>query len=220
MVDTSSDKAGKHKDGARVDTRSRILDAALQIITTRGIDAVRLEEITATVGITKGSLYWHFESREDLIRQCLAEHVRRLNEEIVEGVNEALDKATSSLDYLMLIAPHVVDPFDAEQSELRWQKLEYMVATRREPELAQMMHDVQVRSLRAFVEITTRASERGLLRAEIDPVALAVAMMALGLGATVLIDVLGDDGPTPEAWNGLVTYLISQTFPDALTSDL
>jgi TetR/AcrR family acrAB operon transcriptional repressor len=216
MVNASSDGTGPKKDSARADTRSLILDAALHIITTRGIDAVRLEEITATVGITKGSLYWHFENREDLIRQCLAEHLRRLNEEIVEGVNEALDVAESSLDYLMLIAPYVVDPFDAQQTELRWQKLEYMVATRRDPELANMMHDVQVRSLRAFVEITRRASERGLLRAGIDPVALAVAMMALGLGATVLIDVLGEDGPTPEAWNGLVTYLISQTFPDAV----
>lgn len=210
---TDSDTASpSRRSRARTASREHLIEATLEIIFTRGIDAVRLDEVISAVGVTKGSLYWHFADREDLIRQALAEHLRRLNEELIQAAHEALDEATTPEEYLAAIGPAIADPYDPDQVEERWRKLELLATSRRDPELSSLMNELQVRSLRNFVEITTRARDAGLLRSELDPVALAVALSALGLGSN-LISVLGDEAPTREAWFGLMLFFIQQTFP-------
>ncbi|TXH04771.1 MAG: TetR/AcrR family transcriptional regulator [Nevskiaceae bacterium] len=46
-------------------------DAALEAIATGGLDAVAVEPLARKLGVTKGSFYWHFNSRGELIRAAL-----------------------------------------------------------------------------------------------------------------------------------------------------
>jgi AcrR family transcriptional regulator len=50
------------------DTRQRILDTALDLFIERGYDKTSLREIAERVGVTKAALYYHFSSKEDLLR--------------------------------------------------------------------------------------------------------------------------------------------------------
>jgi len=47
--------------------RERILRAALEVCAQRGVAAARMEEIAARAGVSKGTLYRFFESKEDLL---------------------------------------------------------------------------------------------------------------------------------------------------------
>lgn len=202
-----------------VDSRTQMIDVTLRIIMERGIDAVRIEDVVAEVGVTKGSLYWHFDDREGLIKAALAEHIRRENEITVAGVADALDEARSKEDYFARVAPYLADPFNAEQVRERWGRLAILVETRQHPDLVEMMRDVQARNLGVFVELMTEAQERGVLRQDLDPRAVAVALNAMYLGSNI-IDVLGEHGPTPEAWWGLISFFIGALFPpDAAPKD-
>lgn len=54
--------------------------AALDLIAEQGIQAMAIEPLARRMGITKGSFYWHFSSREALLEQALLrweEHDRR-----------------------------------------------------------------------------------------------------------------------------------------------
>jgi len=55
------------------ETRQRILDVALALFTERGYDGTSLREIAEELGVTKAALYYHFESKEDIL---LALHLR------------------------------------------------------------------------------------------------------------------------------------------------
>ena len=50
------------------DTRDRILEAALDLFIERGYDKTSLREIAERVGVTKAALYYHFSSKEEIIR--------------------------------------------------------------------------------------------------------------------------------------------------------
>ncbi|WP_432832638.1 TetR/AcrR family transcriptional regulator [Dactylosporangium sp. CA-092794] len=50
------------------ETAGRIRAAALEVIAERGVQQASLREIAERVGITKPALYYHFASREDLLR--------------------------------------------------------------------------------------------------------------------------------------------------------
>ncbi len=45
--------------------------AALELIAEKGVQALAVEPLARRMGITKGSFYWHFSSRESLLEQAL-----------------------------------------------------------------------------------------------------------------------------------------------------
>lgn len=47
-------------------SKIKLLEAALNVVRTKGYGATRVEDICAAAGITKGSFFYHFESKEDL----------------------------------------------------------------------------------------------------------------------------------------------------------
>lgn len=53
-------------------TRMRILEVALDLFGTRGVDAVSLDEIARTVGVRKQTVLYWFASKDDLIDDVLA----------------------------------------------------------------------------------------------------------------------------------------------------
>jgi AcrR family transcriptional regulator len=53
------------------ETADRIRTAALELIARKGVHQVSLREIAERVGITKPALYYHFASREDLVRSLV-----------------------------------------------------------------------------------------------------------------------------------------------------
>jgi AcrR family transcriptional regulator len=57
----------------KADTRDRILDIALDLFTEQGYDGTSLREIADQLGVTKAALYYHFESKDDIL---LALHMR------------------------------------------------------------------------------------------------------------------------------------------------
>lgn len=50
------------------DTRDRILEVALELFISQGYDKVSLREIAEQVGVTKAALYYHFASKEELLK--------------------------------------------------------------------------------------------------------------------------------------------------------
>lgn len=59
-------------------TRQAILVAAAKVFDDVGYDAATISEILKEAGVTKGALYFHFTSKEELAQAVLAEQVRAL----------------------------------------------------------------------------------------------------------------------------------------------
>ncbi len=50
----------------RKDTRARLLDAAEEMINTHGFAATSIDKVIEEVGVTKGSFFYHFKSKQAL----------------------------------------------------------------------------------------------------------------------------------------------------------
>jgi TetR/AcrR family transcriptional regulator, transcriptional repressor for nem operon len=51
---------------ARPDARTKLLEAALSVIRTKGYAATSVDELCAAAGFTKGAFFHHFKSKEEL----------------------------------------------------------------------------------------------------------------------------------------------------------
>jgi TetR/AcrR family transcriptional regulator, transcriptional repressor for nem operon len=54
------------RTGVPHESRIRLLDAALKVVREKGYTAARVEDVCRAAGVTKGSFFHHFASKEDL----------------------------------------------------------------------------------------------------------------------------------------------------------
>jgi AcrR family transcriptional regulator len=74
------------------DTRGEILEVAAELFTDRGYDATSLREIAERLDISKAALYYHFRSKDEILR-ALVEPIGRVLSDLVERLEAAHDIA-------------------------------------------------------------------------------------------------------------------------------
>lgn len=63
-------------------TKRKIFETSMKLFAEKGYDATSIEEITATVGVAKGTLYYHFSSKEEIFNFLIEEGVKLLQNSI------------------------------------------------------------------------------------------------------------------------------------------
>jgi AcrR family transcriptional regulator len=64
------------------ETRRKLIDAARTVFAERGLDSTRIDEITERADVGKGTFYYHFGSKEKLVREVIGS--------VVEGLTQAV----------------------------------------------------------------------------------------------------------------------------------
>ena len=71
--------------GRRGDTRARIQRVALELFAEQGYERTSLREIAERLGVTKAALYYHFKSKEDIVRSFTEDYFARMDALIAWG---------------------------------------------------------------------------------------------------------------------------------------
>lgn len=80
-------------------TKRKIFETSMKLFAEKGYDATSIEEITATVGVAKGTLYYHFSSKEEIFKFLVEEGVKLLK----NSIEIKTDKLTNSIDKIKAI---------------------------------------------------------------------------------------------------------------------
>ncbi|MFN3842422.1 MAG: TetR/AcrR family transcriptional regulator [Rehaibacterium terrae] len=83
--------------------------AALDLVAEQGVAAVAVEPLARRLGVTKGSFYWHFPSRDALLHAAL-ERWEAFEQEAVFGKLEAVSDPRERLRALFRLVAHEVKP--------------------------------------------------------------------------------------------------------------
>lgn len=85
----------------RNDARDALLDAAFRMFAERGYRAVRLEELAEAAGMTKGAIYYYFDSKEDLLRRALEHRHREVFGEIAQALRAERGPASTKIRFVL-----------------------------------------------------------------------------------------------------------------------
>lgn len=151
----------------------QLLDAALTLFVEKGFAATRSEEVAHQAGVSKGTLYLYYPSKEELFKAVVRQNIASL---IVEGseIVAAYDGSTSQL-LLSLFDVWWTRVGDSQAGGLHKVVLSEV---RNFPELAQFYADEVILPAHALFEGVVR---RGIDRGEFRPVdtgPVAHALMA------------------------------------------
>ena len=159
-------------------TRARILASALSLFVKRGYEKTTFTDIAARLKMTKGAVYWHFETKETLlvalVEEMLEKFQRRLAECLPKG--ELTFKAVA--DMMVQTAGRIVeDPkgaafFMLMKTRIKWGS-DTMAATR-EKLLSRDMNG----PYHTFIRAVENDIAAGRVRKGVNPIAIASVAVA------------------------------------------
>lgn len=169
----------------RATTRAALLNAAERLIAERGYHRASLLDIARAAGYSKGAVFHHFQSKDDLLLALLADRLASQREAVARVANEPVEEAPRALIAQV--------PFDPTWNLLF---LEFAMRATRDPRFRRQFR----RRLASLRSESARTIQRLLETHEIEPalspadLAAAVAAIANGLA----IEGLTDPSTTPD----------------------
>ncbi len=143
------------------DSRDRLVRSAFTLFSEQGFDQVTLDEIAASAGVTKGSLYWHFKSKREVILAACQYYYRRWQRDAFEMIANGDDPRTQLRNVLKMSVEKCL--FD-ERNRLFTTDL--FVLGMRDPEVLAGWGQFFSTVHGFYVRLVQAASEAGLLKVE------------------------------------------------------
>ena len=160
-------------------TKTRILDAAIDLIEANGERALRMRDVAAVVGIAEPTIYHYFPDRDSLV---VAAHARRYRRELsvtVDPFLPAVQTCTSKEEFVKILQSVYHHSFEPGRTSVRATRAEVVGASFRLEKLRAEVSVAMMESLSPTIEALKLAQSRGWLRTDIDPEAFAIFNLSL-----------------------------------------
>jgi AcrR family transcriptional regulator len=82
-------------------TPERWIEAATDVLADQGIDSVRVDSLARALKVTRGSFYWHFRDRDDLLRAVLQAWRTQATEQLTRRLESARDDPRDQISDLI-----------------------------------------------------------------------------------------------------------------------
>jgi AcrR family transcriptional regulator len=91
----------QRKTSAPVDTRAELIEAARRLFAREGYDATSVQAVIDAVGVSKGSFYHYFTSKESVLDSVVETMTRQALDEVTPLVDDAALSAIDKLNRFM-----------------------------------------------------------------------------------------------------------------------
>lgn len=167
MTDAPS-KREKQKE----ERRRQILEAALRVFSEKGFHAANVSDVAAEAGVSQGTIYWYFESKDELLTAAIVSVFEELGQESLAG----LSQFDTAADKLRALGQGM--EFLAEEGENLFALfLSYWTSTGQREEAAGIWIDVLERYKDAVVAVIEEGVHNGEFRPT-DAESLVWALLA------------------------------------------
>ncbi|WP_347059373.1 ScbR family autoregulator-binding transcription factor [Blastococcus sp. HT6-30] len=170
----SSSGRARGRAGDSAATRQLIIDVAAQEFSERGYAATSLAGIVAGTGMTKGALYWHFESKES-VAIAVVHQMFETWPVMLRGVMDSHDDALAALVAVTYVAGEQFARDPVVQASKR-------LMSELPPDALAKLPQPYVGWQHALTQLITEGQQRGQINAAADPVGTAQVIVASFFG--------------------------------------
>jgi AcrR family transcriptional regulator len=82
-----------------MEVKEHIVQQSLSLFLKKGVKQVNMDEVASNLGISKKTLYVHFDNKQDLIHHCFQKH----NNNVAEMINTSASQFDNAIDELFAV---------------------------------------------------------------------------------------------------------------------
>lgn len=190
-------------------TKTILIDTTRELLDSFARTDISTDQILTKSGISKGSLYHHFEDLDQLIEAAMLLRYTEWVDKSIGAITETLRSAKSPEDVHIRLSAITVQTQDPKRRVDRLYRAEVLGAAASSPRLAKSLGVEQQRLTDALTDLVREVQEKGFFHKELDPHALAVFIQAYTLGKVV--DDFSENPMNPDSWNSLINDFLKKT---------
>ncbi len=181
----------------KAEVRDKIIQASIASFSQTGFDRTKMEDIAKRLGLSKGTIYLYYASKEDLFLAICEYYLKVMKERQHSTV-------LSKREDLLLDAERFYQEFQELEQGNDKVMLEMVVESTRNHKLRRAMYEHRLKVYDVVVEHLNKHIEKGLIRKDIDCSGLASAFVALydGLTASKMLGI--GEANNRKAWLAMV----------------
>jgi len=172
--------------------KSQILDAAMNTFSELGFHKARMSDIAETSGLSKGSLYWYFDSKESIILNLLdrvfVPEIRDFNA-LLKDPRSAESRLTSYIERVSddMVTSYIERVSDDMVKMLKWMPLfyDFLALAFRQELVKKAISRYYKKQMEILVELIQQGLDSGEFLVE-DPEEAAIALGSILEGTVIL----------------------------------
>lgn len=181
--------------------RDRIVQAAMESFSQTGYDKTKMDDISRRLGLSKGTLYLYFKSKEELFLGVCERNMKAGDNQDAHLFTKKENAASD--------AEEIYDNIRRRERGNDKVLLEMVVESTRNPRLKKVMYEHHLKVHEHVLEGLKKKTEEGFIRKDVDALGLAMALVALydGLAINRMLGV--SDPVNKRAWVAMLKAVIA-----------
>jgi AcrR family transcriptional regulator len=194
-------------------TKARLIETAAEILETHFPEAIQVDEILDKSGISKGSLYHHFEDLGELLEAAQVARYAAWVDRSITLIVPVLSSAKSREDITEGLRVLTTYTQSAEYKATRFSRARTLANSEHSDRFKKALGLEQERLTTALEDLVSEAKNKGLFKKDLDSRIVAVFIQSYTLGK--IVDDVVPNPMSQEKWddfilNMLIAAMVSQ----------
>jgi AcrR family transcriptional regulator len=191
-------------------TKERLILTTVELMGGEHPDKVHVDQVLAVSGISKGSLYHHFEDFSELIESALIYRFSVNVDRNIDAITNLVTSVNNRDDFFLGLAQITIKTQGVELAHIRFERARALGIAGTSDRFRAKLGAEQQRVTDALTDLFREAQSKEWLNSEFDPRAAAVFIQAYTLGKVV--DDVTPDPMSHEAWIALIGRVTEKVF--------
>lgn len=189
-------------------TRDRLIETMAELLDGSDPEHITADQVLTASGVSKGSLYHHFEDFEDLLEAALISRFSVNVDATIDGLAQILATVKSREELVSALREANAHDQAQSRAKFRLERARAAGLTYSSPRFHDALGIEQQRLTDAFTDLFIEAQNKGWMSTDINPRAAAVFVQAYTVGRVV--DDIAPEKVDPQSWVDLLMTVIDK----------
>ena len=162
-------------------SRAAILSATMDLISKHGFNGTTVEKIASEAGLSKGSIFWHFNNKENLFRAV----IESIRSALLEGLLDGLSGEMSSKERFSLLLDNYAKLIEIDCSRCIDLTVLIIEMVETNPLLAEELRDLFAELADTLIMFLEKGKKQGEIESTLDSQMTAYTIAGNLQGMTV-----------------------------------
>lgn len=142
---------------SRVELRERIVVKAMELFRESGIKSITMDDIAASLGISKRTLYEVYRDKETLLKECIL----KSQLEMTDFLSQVLAKSTNVMEVILMCYQRSIEDFHKTNKR-------FFEDIKKYPKIYELMNNYRDRDSDSTIAFFKMGVEQGIFRSDVN----------------------------------------------------
>ena len=189
-------------------TKMALVTTVATLMESNTVESITSDQVLEISGISRGSLYHHFEDFSELIEAAQVYRFTQYIDKTLAGLTDIIETASTREELLKRMKDLTMITHTQEMRSARLERIGAISKALNHPRMQATFGAEQERLTKAVAEKYSEACAKGFGNKKLDPIAVSVFIQAYSMGKAV--DDFTGNQMSPDSWNLVVGEILDK----------